>query len=1660
MYMKFNKKIFISLLFVLLAFSISSINAEDVSIDDNSTADIISIEDNSEILSETTQEGSLCDDSDEVVVNNWDELQYYCSLKDRDYTLKLKENTNFYPTNPQDSNYQIKVYNNVKIIGSEGSYIGDNSSNPSMIKFTAIVVPDDYRSSISLENITFKSINSDHEPDGVFIQIAGKYNSVLKNCYFEDILTNVGHSSIVYLKKGTATMENCSFINCTTDFGCVGIYDPFKKKTVKMIMRDCYFEGNYAETEPGCINNCGELIVYNSTFYRNSAFWWAGAIHTHNNGNTTIYDSNFTDNLAGWNGGALYTYSYLQVYNTVFVGNNCTTNNGGGAIGACEYISNPHIYIENCLFANNENLCWALDELSTTGTGRGGAISLMDEGSIIVLNTTFIANSASIGTAICAIEIQSYGSPDIIIKGNRFINHTRAGDVLNVRVEGTKLILEDNYFSGNSIEFSQLTLNKLSEDENKATLEIKNTLKNPNYYDEDILDKTSYDVYVDGVYKKTVGSRIFTVDFDDFDEAEVYVIPTISNLKSNSLNIYSTRDYVYVSKSNGSDSNNGQSRTSPVNTIQKALELASGCHSIWILDGEYDEKNLQVNYDLAIKGNQNVILTNSTSFIVSSNQLTLKNIMVKELDVSTFINQLNGNLTIYNCIFEDNRAENIIDANSVNISKSIFINNGACIIRNNEFSIIRNSVLLNNTNIVSGNLANYDFDYNWWGNTNDNYDENIVSMNLNNWIFLNVESNVKSLEYNQQATVEIGFNLFDNNSSVKYSDLVKFDIGISAVHGVCDKNIVSGNSKIKYQLKEATNGLISFNYNNIGSKIEFAFVKSNPNISIKSESIMVGDDLIVKVIVPDDATGSMILSVGNISKTMYFSGNNVMFTFGNLNAGNYNITASYSGNVKYPSQTKISTVNVNKYESFTKIHVNSIEEGDDLVVTVTTTNQATGNIMLSVNGEETVLDLTSSEATYKIKNISRGDYNIRAVYNGDGKFKSSENSLVVEVGNVNSQIDVVANDCIFGEFATFEINLDDNASGYVNVTVDGITNTSKVFNGYSKVYLAGIGAGLNKSALIFYSGDNNYFNLTYYSSVNVKKANLTFNISSKDIKIGHDAIITISVPAKTEGTFKINGDILTIPMSGELSYVISNLDIGNYTFTAFYQGNNYNMVQNSTSFKVTEFENPIWSNDGANIENTGKSDYAAYSNGTIFWNNQINSTIIGNLAIDDEGNIYLVTVNGIYSFDLNGNLRWIYNSDGFKGNFSGISIGRDIIISPRQGDRLYLINQTSGNFYGYSNIYQASSLFAPLIDSNATIYVVSEYQFETSSYNVAIVPYKLWGTGGDPVLVSLDNHKPMSSPTINDDLIVILCEGQLRIFDLHNFNVLSTKTSNNFKNIRPIIGDGNIVYAVLGDSIVSYSNLGKELWKIRVSDGIGENLRLDNDLGILYATNSYGNLYGYDIFTREETLITDLSITSGILIDANHNLYFGCDNIFYGIDSEGKILWKTDLGSKVTGNPVMNKNGTIYVTTEDNKLFALGNSINIANDTNTSEDTNSTLDSSTPSNVNPSNGGGKTVPTTKVIKKSSKITAKKKTFKAKAKTKKYTITLKSGKSPIRKVTLTIKVGKKTFKAKTNSKGKATFKIKLKKKGKYTVKITFRGNKYYKATTKKVKIVLK
>ena len=550
----------------------------------------------------------LEDEDDVITVNDWNELQHYCSLEDRNYTLKLKENTNFYPLDGENSSYQIVIKNNVTILGSEGAYIGDSSPDARFISYAPMLTEDDLGIGVHIENVTFKWIATRNGNEGVFLTMAGNTTNLIKNCYFYNITTTTGHSSIVYIRRGDAALENCTFINCSNSFGCVSIYDPRDDpsgvcNSARMTMDDCYFENNNGVVEPGCINNCGVLILNNTTFLNNSAGWWAGAIHTHGGANTTIYNSNFTDNLAGWNGGALYTYSWLQIYNTTFKGNKCITNNGGGAIGACWYQHSPFIHIEESYFEDNENTCWEIGGESTTGTGRGGAISIMDDGLLEVFNSTFVKNSAAHGTAICAVEIDYTGKQlplDVKIIGNKFINHTRAGEVLDVNVNDTSIcIIEDNYYLNNSIKFSNLNLN-CSEIEGIFYFDIDINLTHPSYYDADILDKCLYDIYLDGNYYKTISDRNFTLDF--LETIYVYVHPTIGNINSNGLYINKKNTTVSIDVS---DIEYGESQTINFNLDYSD---ASGTLTVLVNNRTYEINLKNPSLDLGIlpAGNYNV----------------------------------------------------------------------------------------------------------------------------------------------------------------------------------------------------------------------------------------------------------------------------------------------------------------------------------------------------------------------------------------------------------------------------------------------------------------------------------------------------------------------------------------------------------------------------------------------------------------------------------------------------------------------------------------------------------------------------------------------------------------------------------------------------------------------------------------------------------------------------------------------------------------------------------------------------------------------------------------------------------------------------------------------------------------------------------------------
>ena len=228
------------------------------------------------------------------------------------------------------------------------------------------------------------------------------------------------------------------------------------------------------------------------------------------------------------------------------------------------------------------------------------------------------------------------------------------------------------------------------------------------------------------------------------------------------------------------------------------------------------------------------------------------------------------------------------------------------------------------------------------------------------------------------------------------------------------------------------------------------------------------------------------------------------------------------------------------------------------------------------------------------------------------------------------------------------------------------------------------------------------------------------------------------------------------------------------------------------------------------------------------------------------------------------------------------------------------------------------------------------------------------------------------------------------------------------------------------------------------------------DLKFILTNGPEGNdIYSWSIFDENNTLIetgfmennqikyTKTYSEGKYLINIKLNNVEGWENL--EVSDSFEVL-------KVTEEPSTNTTGnqTNTNTTTENQTNPTGNQTN----------TNTTTENQT----NPNNQGDssqKQQKTTNTKKITPKIIAKKKTFKSSKKVKTYTITLKVGKNPLKKVKVTLKIKGKTYTATTNKNGKATFKIKkLTKKGKYKAIITYKGNKTYNKVTKKVTITIK
>ena len=353
------------------------------------------------------------------------------------------------------------------------------------------------------------------------------------------------------------------------------------------------------------------------------------------------------------------------------------------------------------------------------------------------------------------------------------------------------------------------------------------------------------------------------------------------------------------------------------------------------------------------------------------------------------------------------------------------------------------------------------------------------------------------------------------------------------------------------------------------NKTSFNVSKWNSTVILSVNNIKVGEDAVINIAVPEDVTGLVTVTIDGKSYTVLINNGKGSLTLSNLVANSYPITAKYDGNYKYTEGENSTTLTVAKMPSAVNVTANNIKFGEDAVINIAVPNVVLGVATVVVNGKSYNVAIVDEKGVLTISNLAANDYDVKAVYLGDNKYLSSENTTKFTVSKVGSFVNVAVSDIKVGDEAVINIAVPDDATGNVTVNINGKSYNVTTKYGMASIKVAGLANGTYDVKAV-YLGDNKYLsseNTTKFTVSKVSDYNMTVDIA--DIIKGENATITVTIPEDGTGSVivTINGtNYKGTVIKGIAKVIIPDLDEGTYKVVTFYTGDNKydSMIVNGT----------------------------------------------------------------------------------------------------------------------------------------------------------------------------------------------------------------------------------------------------------------------------------------------------------------------------------------------------------------------------------------------------------------------------------------------------------------------------------------------------------------
>ena len=343
----------------------------------------------------------------------------------------------------------------------------------------------------------------------------------------------------------------------------------------------------------------------------------------------------------------------------------------------------------------------------------------------------------------------------------------------------------------------------------------------------------------------------------------------------------------------------------------------------------------------------------------------------------------------------------------------------------------------------------------------------------------------------------------------------------------------------------------------------FNVAKLASTTTVNVSDIKVGEDAVISIAVPEITSGVVSVTVGDAIYNVAVVDGKGSLTLSGLVSGSYDVVAKFNGDDKYLASEDSAKFNVTKLASTIDIAVDNIKVGEDAVIGVALPEDATGEVIISVNGKNYTVMTKYGMASVTISDLANGTYSVDVFYNGDDIYAPIKNSTaftVSKVSDYNMTVDIA--DIIKGENATITVSVPEDGTGNVIVTINGTDYKGTVVNGTAKVIIPGLDEGSYK-VVTFYTGDNKYDSMVVNGTITVNKNTRTTLIMDDVVKYfgGSQKLIAKLVDgfgnpiANATVYFTINGGVYAriTDENGTASIAIRLLP-GEYKASALFNG--------------------------------------------------------------------------------------------------------------------------------------------------------------------------------------------------------------------------------------------------------------------------------------------------------------------------------------------------------------------------------------------------------------------------------------------------------------------------------------------------------------------------